>query len=103
MREVAIIGAGVLGGELARVLARRDVAAVIRLVDDKGQIAAGKALDLMQSAPVERFAARISGSTDLMTAAAADVVVIADRPGAEWQEPMRCLIVASAVRLRPAA
>jgi malate dehydrogenase len=86
MPDVAIIGAGTLGGELARVLARRNAAAIVRLIDDKGQIAAGKALDLMQSAPIEGFATTISGSTDLTTAASADVILVADRAdGAEWR------------------
>ena len=85
MREVAIIGAGTLGGEVAQVLARREIAAIVRLIDDNGAIAAGKALDLMQSAPIEGFAARISGSTDLTSAAGADVIVVADRAnGTEW-------------------
>src|SRR5262245_31383538 len=79
MTEVAIIGAGTLGGELARVIARRDAAAIVRLIDGNGQIAAGKALDLMQSAPIANFATTVAGSTDLMTAAGADVIVVADR------------------------
>jgi malate dehydrogenase len=85
MQEVAIIGAGELGGALAHVLARRDAARAIRLIDEKGRIAEGKALDIAQAAPVEGFATRLSGSTDWATAAGADVIVIADRAGGgEW-------------------
>ena len=61
MQDVAIIGAGELGGALAHVLARRDVASTIRLIDETGGVAAGKALDIMQSAPIERFATRVVG------------------------------------------
>ena len=42
MQDVAIIGAGELGGALAHALARRDVAAAIRLIDDAGRVAAGQ-------------------------------------------------------------
>jgi malate dehydrogenase len=86
MQEVAILGAGELGGVLAHVLALRDIASRIRLIDTAGQIAAGKALDLMQASPIQGFATMVSGSTDLTRAAGADVVVLADRAdGAEWQ------------------
>src|SRR5262245_55005726 len=86
MRAIAIIGAGELGGATAHALARADVARTITLVDDTGKVAAGKALDIAQAAPVEGFATELSGSTDLAVAAGADVVVIADRVGAgEWQ------------------
>jgi malate dehydrogenase len=86
MREVAIIGAGELGGALARVLAARDVARRVHLIDDAGRVAEGKALDIAQSAPVSGFAAEVKGSTDLTIAAAAGLFIVADRVGgAEWQ------------------
>ena len=85
MQQVAIIGAGELGGGVAHVLARRDVARSILLIDDTGRVAAGKALDIAQGAPVERFATQLSGSTDIATAAGAAVVIVADRVGGgEW-------------------
>ena len=79
MREVAIVGAGELGGLVAHALARRNAADVVRLIDDTGHIAEGKALDISQAAPVEGFATVVSGSTGLSAAAGAAVVVIADR------------------------
>jgi malate dehydrogenase len=85
MREVAIIGAGELGGELAHALARRDTVAAIRLVDEAGQVARGKALDIMQAAPIEGFSTIVSGGTDAAAAAGSPIVVVADRAGAgEW-------------------
>ena len=62
MQEVAIVGAGELGGALAHVLARREAARTIRLIDDQGRVAEGKALDIAQAAPVEGFATQLSGS-----------------------------------------
>jgi len=86
MQEVAIIGAGELGGVLAHVLARRDVARHIRLVDSHGRVAEGKALDIAEAAPIEGFASRVSGSSDVAASAGATVLVLADRYGAaEWQ------------------
>ena len=85
MQEVAIIGAGELGGALAHVIARRDAARAIRLIDEKGSVAEGKALDIAQAAPVEGFATQLSGSTDWATAAGANLIVVADRVGSgEW-------------------
>ena len=86
MTSVAVIGAGELGGLVAHVLARRDAAAEIRLIDDAGNIAAGMALDITQAAPVEQFATRVSASADLAAAGGATIVVIADRAkGGECQ------------------
>jgi malate dehydrogenase len=74
---------------VAHLLARSGVAASIRLVDESGAVAAGKALDIMQAAPIEGFSTQVSGTNDLFEAAGASLVVIADRTGrstdAEWQ------------------
>jgi malate dehydrogenase len=86
MSDIAILGAGELGGALAHALALRDIARTIRLIDSAGSVAAGKALDLMQAAPIQSFSTRIAGSTDISTMGGASLVVIADRAGAgEWQ------------------
>ena len=86
MHSVAIVGAGELGGTIAHALARHDGVGAITLIDETGRVAAGKALDIAQAAPVEGFATELTGTTDLSTAASATVVVIADRvTGGEWQ------------------
>jgi malate dehydrogenase len=86
MCDIAIIGAGELGGALAYVLARRNLTATIRLIDDTGRIAEGKALDIMQASPLDGFATVLSGSTDLASAGGSAVIVIADTAdGKEWQ------------------
>lgn len=77
--DVAIIGAGELGGSLAHVLARREIVRRIQLIDPSGQIAAGKALDIMQAGPVEGFTTPVAGSTDLSRVAGCGLVVIADQ------------------------
>ena len=76
--DVAIIGAGELGGSLAHVLARREIVRRIQLIDPSGQIAAGKALDIMQTGPIEGFTTSVAGSTDLSRVAGCALVIIAD-------------------------
>jgi len=86
MDRVVIVGAGELGGLLAHLLARRAIAHDVHLIDEHGRVAEGKALDIMQAAPVEGFSTRVSGSSDLSLAGGATAVVIADVfRGGEWE------------------
>jgi malate dehydrogenase len=78
MSTVAIIGAGPLGGELARSLAGRGRVGEVRLIDPEGRIAEGKALDILQSSPVEPFNTRVTAATSYAAAAGADAIVLAD-------------------------
>ena len=55
MHTVAILGAGDLGGALARTLASSDAVSRIVLVDDARTVAAGKALDIRQAGPIESY------------------------------------------------
>jgi malate dehydrogenase len=86
MDRVVILGAGELGGLLAHQLARRAVASDVCLIDETGRVAEGKALDIMQAAPVEGFSPHVTGSSDVALVGGATVVVIADPFGAPaWQ------------------
>ena len=78
MSFIAIIGAGPLGGALAHTLARRARVGEVRLIDPAGQIAAGKALDIQQSGPIEPFATTLTSADAIAAAAGADAIVIAD-------------------------
>src|SRR5688572_1653106 len=85
MSLVAIIGAGEIGGAVARALAARARIDAVRLIDDKESVAAGKALDLMQAGPIARSDTRIDGLADLAAAAGASAIVLADPVGSgEW-------------------
>lgn len=85
MSFVAIIGAGDIGGAVARALVSRSTVQRVRLIDENGSVAAGKALDLLQSAPISRSDTRIDGATGIPDASGADVIVLADPSGgSEW-------------------
>jgi malate/lactate dehydrogenase len=83
MRFVAILGAGELGAGIARTLASRGRVAEVRLIDEASAVAAGKALDIQQAAPIEHSATRVVASSDLTAAVGAAAVLLADRVGSE--------------------
>jgi malate dehydrogenase len=78
MPFVAVIGSGPLGGAVAQAIARRDRAGEVRLIDPDGTTARGKALDILQSAPLDLFSTRVTAAESTDAAAGADVVVLAD-------------------------
>jgi malate dehydrogenase len=79
MAEVAILGAGPIGAAVAQALASRGRVRAITLIDAAVSAAAGKALDVMQSGPVDGFDTRVSGEADVLAAATAPVIVVADQ------------------------
>ena len=78
MPFVAILGAGPLGGALTYALASRGRFDESRLIDPEKTLAAGKALDILQSGPVDGYSTRVTGAATLDAAAGAWVVVLAD-------------------------
>jgi malate dehydrogenase len=78
MSVAAILGAGPLGAAIAQRLAERSRFAAVRLLDEAAAAASGKALDLLQSAPISGFTTALEGRGDLLAAAGASVVIVAD-------------------------
>ena len=78
MRTVAILGSGDLAATLARRLAEKQAARRVLLVDEDVGRARGKALDIAQSGPVERFDVQVEGAADLAAAGPIDVLAVAD-------------------------
>jgi malate dehydrogenase len=74
-QKVTVVGAGNVGATAAQRLVEKQIADVA-LVDILEGVPQGKALDIMESAPVERFDARLSGSNGYEGTAGSDVVVI---------------------------
>lgn len=86
MSEVVIVGAGEIGGAVAHALARRAVVNELTIVDERVDAARGKALDIQQSGPIEHFETRLTATSDVLAAAGARVIVVADALGqGEWQ------------------
>jgi len=76
-KKVALIGAGNIGGELAMLVARRELGDVVLLdIPDKEGVAKGKALDLMQAGAVDGYDARILGTSNYDDIKGADVVIV---------------------------
>jgi malate dehydrogenase len=77
MAKVTVVGAGNVGATCADVLATREIANEIILVDIKEGFAEGKALDIWQKAPINVYDSRTTGVTnDYERTAGSDVVVI---------------------------
>jgi malate dehydrogenase len=104
MSGVAILGAGELGGAIAHALAGRGRVRAITLVDDAAGVAAGKALDIQQAGPIDRVDVHLSGATDLLSAAGASVIVLADSVASgEWKDDRGLALVDRLVRAGSAA
>lgn len=83
-KKIALIGAGNIGGTMAHLCALKGLGDVV-LYDVIDGLPQGKALDLLQSAPIENFDAQIAGTTKYEDIAGADVCIvtagIARKPG----------------------
>lgn len=75
MKKVAIIGAGQVGATTAMRIAEKELADVV-LVDILEGVPQGKALDLLQAAPILGHHAKIKGTNDYSEIAGSDIVVI---------------------------
>ena len=73
--KIALIGAGNIGGTLAHLIGLKELGDVV-LFDVFGGVAAGKALDIMQSGPVDGFDSNMTGGSDYASIAGADVVIV---------------------------
>jgi malate dehydrogenase len=89
--KVSVIGAGNVGATCAEYIALNRIASEVVILDIKENFAEGKALDLMQTATLNGFNTRISGSTnDYAKTANSKVVVITSgiprKPGMTREE-----------------
>ncbi|MCY4437282.1 MAG: malate dehydrogenase [Chloroflexi bacterium] len=74
-KKVTIVGAGQVGGSCARRLAERDYADIV-LIDIVEGLPQGKALDILQAAPIVNYDSKVVGTNDYADTAGSDVVVI---------------------------
>ena len=83
--KIAVVGAGNVGATAAQHIAERELARELILLDVAEGIPQGKALDLAEASPVDRFDTRVSGTSDSGSLSGSDIVVItaglARKPG----------------------
>lgn len=89
--KVTIVGAGAVGASCAEYVAIKNFASEVVLLDIKEGYAEGKAMDLMQTATLNGFDTKITGSTnDYSKTANSDVAVITSgiprKPGMTREE-----------------
>lgn len=89
--KVTIVGAGAVGASCAEYIAIKDFASEVVLLDIKEGYAEGKAMDLMQTASLNGFDTKITGTTnDYSKTAGSDVCVITSgiprKPGMTREE-----------------
>ncbi|SEC83421.1 malate dehydrogenase (NAD) [Tenacibaculum sp. MAR_2009_124] len=89
--KVTVVGAGAVGASCAEYIAIKDFASEVVLVDIKEGFAEGKAMDLMQTASLNGFDTKITGTTgDYSKTADSDICVItsgiARKPGMSRDE-----------------
>ncbi|CAL2085498.1 malate dehydrogenase [Tenacibaculum dicentrarchi] len=89
--KVTVVGAGAVGASCAEYIAIKNFASEVVLVDIKEGFAEGKAMDLMQTASLNGFDTKITGTTgDYSKTAGSDVCVItsgiARKPGMSRDE-----------------
>ena len=89
--KVTIVGAGAVGASCAEYVAIKNFASEVVLLDIKEGYAEGKAMDLMQTASLNGFDTKITGSTnDYSKTANSDIAVITSgiprKPGMTREE-----------------
>ncbi|MCG3138123.1 MAG: malate dehydrogenase [Phycisphaerae bacterium] len=75
--KITIVGAGNVGATCAHWAAAKELGDIVLLdIPDRADLTRGKALDLLECAPIERFDVQITGTGDYAETANSDVVVI---------------------------
>ncbi len=91
MSKVTVVGAGNVGATCANVMALRETASEVVLIDIKEGLAEGKMLDMLQTEPLLDVDTRLVGVTnDYAATAGSDVVVVTSgiprKPGMTREE-----------------
>lgn len=74
--KVTVVGAGAVGATCADNIARKQICDELVIVDIKEGFAEGKAMDLMQTAQIEGFDTKITGSTNDYSKTAGSAVAV---------------------------
>jgi malate dehydrogenase len=84
-KKITVVGAGHVGATCSQLLSQKELAREVILVDIAEGIPQGKGLDQWESAPIEGFDSRVSGSNDYESSAGSEIFIvtagIARKPG----------------------
>jgi malate dehydrogenase len=75
-RKITVVGAGHVGATCSQLLAQKELAREVILVDIVEGVPQGKGLDQWESAPIEGFDTRVRGANDYESSADADIVIV---------------------------
>ena len=73
--KIALIGSGNIGGTLALLAGLKELGDIV-LFDIMEGIPDGKALDIVEASPIERFDSNVEGGSDYSILKDADVVIV---------------------------
>lgn len=77
MKKITVIGAGNVGATCANVIAHKDLAREVVLLDIKEGVAEGKALDIWQTSSINNYNTRVIGVTnDYLRTKGSGIIVI---------------------------
>ena len=84
-KRIAVVGAGHVGATCSQLLAQKELAREVVLIDIVEGVPQGKGLDQWESAPIEGFDSRVYGANDYDSAVGAEIFIvtagIARKPG----------------------
>ena len=85
VKRIAVVGAGHVGATCSQLLAQKELAREVVLIDIIEGVPQGKGLDQWESAPIEGFDSRVYGANDYDSAVGAEIFIvtagIARKPG----------------------
>ena len=89
--KITVVGAGAVGASCTEYIAIKNFASEVVIIDIKENYAEGKAMDLMQTASLNGFDTKITGSTnDYTKTANSDIAIITSgiprKPGMTREE-----------------
>jgi len=93
VKKITVVGAGHVGATCSQLLAMKELAREVILVDIVEGIPTGKGLDQWESAPIEGFDSRVRGANDYSLSADSDIVIvtagIARKPGMSREDLLK--------------
>jgi malate dehydrogenase len=85
LKKITVVGGGNVGATCSQLLAQKEIAQEVILVDVVEGVPQGKGLDQWESAPIEGYDTRVKGANDYESSAGSEIFIvtagIARKPG----------------------